>query len=79
MQLRIQGALDRTTVAEWHARLQGSKGQVEVDLTDLESVDVAGLQLLWAASRSERIRLVHADAIEVAAQNAGLPPFWRTA
>ncbi|MCK2212232.1 MEDS domain-containing protein [Actinomadura sp. ATCC 31491] len=67
--LRLRGTIDRNTAPAWHAVLDhaaGAGGDVWVDLSELEFIDVAGTRALARAagrmSDGHRLRVRHASA-----------------
>ncbi len=61
--------------------LERTADGVRIDLTDVDKVDMAGLQLLWCAWRTARttglqLAINPGPGLERAAQRAFIPPFW---
>lgn len=80
--IRLDGAITIASAAELKtALLEGlSTGGLHLDLEEVREIDVAGLQLVWAAARHAEstdrpIVTRFSKAVEETARNAGFPRF----
>lgn len=79
--IRLEGAITIASAAELKTvLLEGLAGGLHLDLEQVREIDVAGLQLVWAAARDAEstnrpIVTRFSKAVEATARNAGFPRF----